>query len=253
MTVALNRLVNHLNTLLQVDSFSESAINGLQVQGKKQVSRIAFAVDGVLETFQRAVEGGADLLIVHHGMYWGRQWALRGPDYQRVKTLMDAQLGLYAVHLPLDAHMELGHAACLLRALGAQSLEPFGFYKGQSLGAWGPIGETHRDDLAQKLETLLGEPLKLLPFGPGKVRSVGCVTGQGADFSLVREAKLKNVHFYISGEANHPLYHYAKENGVTVALGGHYRTEEFGIAALRQYVAEQFELETFYIDCPTGM
>lgn len=255
MSIDLGRLTAHLNQYLRCGEFEEGAINGLQVAGKKKVRRIAFAVDGVLETFQKAAEAEADMLIVHHGIYWGRQWALRGSDYKKVKILMDHEIALYAVHLPLDAHPEVGHNVQLLKALGVDesSFEPFGRYGAQTIGFKADIAETSREALCEKLETVLGGPVQLLPFGPDKVRSVACITGQGADFAAIREAKVRNVHFYISGETTHPTYHFAKENGVTVALGGHYNTEVFGLRALRTYLESQFEVETLFIDCPTGM
>ncbi len=256
MSVEQGKLVSYLNQLYRVGDFKESAINGLQIASpKKKIEKIAFAVDGVMETFQQAAEWGADMLIVHHGIYWGFQYPLRGPDFKRVKLMIDREIALYAAHLPMDAHPELGHNVNLLKALGvgADSLEPFGDYRGQTIGFQGKIAETKRQDLTKRLETLLGGAVKLLPFGPEKVRSVACVTGAGADFALVREAKIRNVHYYISGEAMHPIYHYAKENRVTVALGGHYNTEVFGLHALRSHLEAEFGISGCFIECPTGM
>ncbi|CAM2007966.1 Nif3-like dinuclear metal center hexameric protein [Acanthopleuribacter pedis] len=256
MSVELGRLVSQLNSYLRVSDFKEGAINGLQVAGKKQVKKIAFAVDGVLETIEKAVAEDADVLIVHHGIYWGFQYPLRGADYKRVKLLMDHEMALYAVHLPLDAHAEVGHNVNLLKGLGVapESLEPFGDYKGMPIGFAGKFSRAlGRDTVTEKLAALLGGPVQLLPFGPDKVRSVACITGQGADFASVREAKMRGIHYYISGEATHPLYHFAQEQGMSVALGGHYRTEVFGLHALREYLGKNYEIETVFIDCPTGM
>jgi len=249
----LKRLVAYLNQYLRVGEYEEAAINGLQVEAGSEVKRIAFAVDGVLETFERAAEAEADLLIVHHGIYWGRQWALRGPDYKRIKVLMDHDLALYAAHLPLDAHEEVGHAASLLRHIGAEELEPFGRYKGQTIGFMGRVRRCRFESLAERLAGVLGQPPMCLAFGPDRVRTVACVTGQGASFGLLREAKLAGVHCYISGEADHPTYHYAKEHELNLCLGGHYRTEVFGLKALQQHLVEQFEVETAFLDIPTGM
>lgn len=255
MSVELGRLVGYLNELLAVGAFKESAINGLQVAGKKQVTKIAFAVDGVLETFQQAADWGADLLIVHHGIFWGFQYALRGPNYKRLKILFDHEIALYAAHLPLDAHPELGHNAVLLKALGVDptTLEPFGGGKDQTIGWLGRIQETSRDQLTAKLQQVLGGPVKLIPFGPEKIKTVACITGAGADFGSVGEAKIKNVHYFISGEATHPIYHYTQEASVNLALGGHYLTEVFGLRALQEHLASVYEVETHFIDCPTGM
>lgn len=255
MSVDTGRLVSHLNQYLECSRFEEGAINGLQVAGAKKVKKIAFAVDGVLETFEKAADAGADMLIVHHGIFWGFQYALRGPDYKRIKVLMDNNIALYAVHLPLDAHAEVGHNANLLKALGAdlEQLEPFGRYKGTTIGFQARIPEITTQALAEKLSELLKGDVQLLPHGPKKVRKLACITGQGADFGWVREAKINGVHFFISGEATHPIYHFCKENQMNLALGGHYATETFGLHALRAYLESQYDIETCFIDCPTGM
>lgn len=255
MSLVLGKLVSYLNTYLDVGAYKESAINGLQVSGKKEIRKIAFAVDGVLETFEKAAAAGADMMIVHHGIYWGHQWALRGANYKRIKILMDHEMALYAAHLPLDAHGEVGHNVQLLKALGAkpEDLEPFGNYKGTTIGWQARIAETTRDQLTERLEGVLGGSVKLLGFGPEKIKSIACITGAGADFGSVGEAKIKNIHYFISGEAQHPLYHFARESSVNVALGGHYHTEVFGLHALAKHLEENFEVETFFIDCPTGM
>lgn len=255
MSLVLGKLVGYLNDYLRVADFKEAAINGLQVAGKKKVHRIAFAVDGVLETFEKAAEWGADMLIVHHGIFWGHQFPLRGPNYKKIKILMDHEIALYAVHLPLDAHDHVGHNVTLLKQLGVEveSLEPFGAYRDQTIGFKAAIKEVRRDQLTTRLEELLGGSVKLLGFGPEKVRSVACITGAGADFSTVSEAKIKNIHYFISGEATHPIYHFCRESGVNLALGGHYNTEVFGLHALRAHLENEFQVETCFIDCPTDM
>lgn len=255
MTVELGRLVSYLNSYLTVSAYKESAINGLQVAGKKKVSKIAFAVDGVLETFEAAAALNADLLIVHHGIYWGYQYPLRGSNYKRIKTLIDHEMALYAVHLPLDAHPEVGHNVMLLKALGVEeaSLQPFGAYQDSTIGWQARIPEIRRQALTERLQEVLGGEVKLLGFGPEKIRSLACITGAGADFATIGEVKIKNIHYFISGEASHPIYHYTQEAGVNVALGGHYRTEVFGLKALSSHLEQTYEVDTCFIDCPTGM
>jgi len=255
MSIVLGKLVSYLNQFLATSDFDEGAINGLQVAGKRKVKRIAFAVDGVLETFEKAAEWQADMLIVHHGIFWGYQFALRGANYKRIKVLMDNEIALYGVHLPLDAHPEVGHNVTLLRELGCdpESLQPFGKYKGTTIGWQARIAETTPEALSERLESLLGGPVKLLPFGSKIVRSVSCITGAGADFGTVSEAKIKGVHYHISGESTHPIYHFCRENEVNLALGGHYRTEVFGLRALRAHLEQEFDIETCFIDCPTGL
>lgn len=253
--VDLSDLVAFLDDYLGIHGFSETAINGLQVDGPRQVRRVALAVDGVMAVFEKAADWDADLLIVHHGIFWGRQWPLRGPDYDRVKMLMDAQCALYAAHLPLDAHPRVGHAAVLLQKLGAdpQSLRPFGEIDGQELGFQGTVKRTTRQQLKEDLEAILKGPVRLLPFGPEKVTSVACVTGQGANFGLLEQVEAAGIQFYVTGETTHPTYHFAQEHQLNLALGGHYRTECLGMRALEDVVKRKFQVETLFFDVPTGL
>jgi len=255
MSVVLGKLVSHLNDYLRIGDFDEGAINGLQVGGKKTVAKVAFAVDGVLETFRAAAEADADLLIVHHGLFWGHQFPLRGANYKKIKILMDHEIALYAVHLPLDAHAEVGHNAVLLQRLGCppESLEPFGRVKGQTIGFRGRIADTEPEAFAETLAAVLDGPVRMLDFGPRLIRNISCVTGAGADFSLVSQARMAGIHCHISGEADHPIYHFCRENEMNLALGGHYNTEVFGLHALRAHLEAQFGLETCFVACPTGL
>lgn len=251
--ISSGKLTAYLNDLLCVRDFSESAINGLQVQGRKKVQKIAFAVDGVLESFEQAARWGADYIIVHHGLFWGRPYPLRGADYRRIKCLMDHEIALYACHLPLDAHLVFGHAACLLNKLDIQGeCEAFGRYGEQTIGAMARIKEQSLHDFTDSLRTLFPSGIQTLEFGSDKIRTVACVTGQGADFSLLKEAKIKNIDFYISGETTHPSYHYAREQGINLALCGHYQTETFGLKALMEHIQQKFQAETRFFDIPTG-
>ncbi|PIE02953.1 MAG: Nif3-like dinuclear metal center hexameric protein [Acidobacteria bacterium] len=252
--ILASKLTSYLNQLLSIRDFEEAAINGLQVQGGKKVQKVAFAVDGVMDTFQAAADWGADYLIVHHGLFWGRPFALRGADYRRIKCLIQAEIALYAVHLPLDAHLELGHAARLLKHLGVQDpLEPFGRYKDTFIGAMGMVAEVKRDELLDKLQDLFPEIIKTLNFGREKIRRIACITGQGADFHYLKEAQIKNIDLYISGEATHPSFHYCREQQINLALCGHYQTETFGIKSLMEHLKTEFNLDVRFFDFPTGL
>lgn len=228
-------------------------MNGIQVQGPNKVHKVAFAVDGVLESFQQAADWGADYLIVHHGLFWGRPFPIRGADFRRIKTLIKNDIALYAVHLPLDAHLELGHAAQLLLSLGVEGpLEPFGSYGEVTIGAMGNLPETPREEMLSKLKSRFGEEMKTVLFGRDKVKTIACVTGQGADFSMLKEAQIKNVDLYISGETSHPTYHFCRESSLNLCLCGHYQTETYGILALMEHLQTEFEIETRFFDIPTG-
>ncbi|HKK48031.1 MAG TPA: Nif3-like dinuclear metal center hexameric protein, partial [Alkalispirochaeta sp.] len=153
--------------------------NGLQVDRRNQeIERVAVAVDAAQETFERAAEIGADLIFVHHGLFWGREQVLAGDHYTRIRFLFDHDIALYAVHLPLDAHLSLGNNAGMAEALHLGEVEPFGLVKGMPIGVAGQFSQPVSVDWV--VETLFGEkypPLSVLRFGPELVKSVGIISG----------------------------------------------------------------------------
>ncbi|WP_435195021.1 Nif3-like dinuclear metal center hexameric protein [Natronomonas sp. EA1] len=252
----LTTFANRLNETLDVAEWagSDYAENGLQV-GPEQgtVEKAAFAVDGVVETFEAASEENADVLVVHHGISWGGIDTVTGKEYERVKTLLDNDLSLYAVHLPLDAHAEYGNAAGVADYLDLEVVEPFGRHgpghTGQRARAGTPRNpEGIRDRLAE-LPTG-GQPVQHLDFGPDEVTDVAILTGSGTDY--LDEARELGVDALVTGEGKQPAYHEAKEAEMHVFLAGHYATETFGVQSLQELV-EDWGIETTYIEHPTGL
>lgn len=240
---------------LRPSDYEDAATNGVQVGPLDgDVERVAFAVDAAVATVEEAVEWGADLLVVHHGVVWGGLDAVTGREYDRVRPLVDAECALYAAHLPLDGHSELGNAAQLADALGVESRAPFGAHAGEHLGVRGTLTEpTAADDLASTLETELDtgdQPIQTLDFGPDELSEVAILTGSGADW--LREAESAGVDALVTGEAKGKLYHEAREAGISVFLGGHYATETFGVRAL-QSVADEWGVETAFLSHPTSL
>ena len=228
------------------------AHNGLQVEGTREVRVIGAAVDASVATVESAVAAGVDLLLVHHGLFWGGSAPLTGPLYRRIRPLIQEGVGLYSAHLPLDAHPEVGNCALLARALGLEDLERFGAYEGVEIGWWGrTVAPTAPDALASTLEDVLEGDVRLISAGPSQVRSVGVVTGGGASF--VREAAQLGLDVLVTGEGPHHTFIDATELGVHVMLGGHYATETFGVKALAEHVAERFGLEWRFLDHPSGL
>jgi dinuclear metal center YbgI/SA1388 family protein len=250
--VNLTDLVEHLDALLRVRELPDypDALNGLQVQGTRPVRRVACAVDAAEATILRAVEGGADLLVVHHGLFWDGNRPVTGRRYRRLKPLLDAGVALYAAHLPLDAHPELGNNVRLLRALGIEPAGQFDDYRGMPLGWWGEA-DLRREALCARLDQVLGGRVKLVPGGPERVRRVGVITG-GAG-SRVGPAAAAGLDTFITGEGAHHNYFDAEEGGVNLLLGGHYATETFGVRALGEHLAGKLGLDWFFIDHPTGL
>jgi dinuclear metal center YbgI/SA1388 family protein len=231
----------------------DSSLNGLQVgQEEAEIKKVAFAVDASLESFNRAVESGADLLFVHHGLYWGRVIPVTGDFYRRMEILIKNNLALYAAHLPLDMNEEFGNNAGLSRTLGLKEVEPFGDYKGIKIGFKGILDEElTRDEIIEKLFGGWDNTIKILPFGKERIKTVAIISGD-APFELL-QAINENIDLYITGESSHVLYHTALEAGINVIFGGHYATEVYGVKLLAQKVAKELSLETVFIDVPTGL
>lgn len=248
-----DELVAYLDEYLRLDDFDDVSKNGLQVEGPEEVSHVAFAVDSSLAGFEQAVAAGAQLLIVHHGLFWKEVLRLVGPHFRRVKRLIQGNCGLYAVHLPLDAHPEVGNNAELARLLGLQDTHPFGNYHGTQIGVAGRLEPPLEMPalLGRLIQALRTPPLRVLEHGPREVRRVGCISGGAA--SMIEQAKAGGLDTYITGEPEHTFYYQAVERGLNVIFGGHYATETLGVKALARHVEQRFGLQTTFVDLPTGM
>ncbi len=250
--VPLPRLVDHCNRVLRLDAFRDwdGAVNGLQVQNSGKVSRIAAAVDARTATLRAAAAAGAQLLIVHHGLFWSPAHPWTGHRYEQLRLLLDHDLAVYSAHLPLDAHPTLGNSARLARALGLTRLKPFFEAKGQTIGF---RAETRRPlaDLTQALARATGTTPTVLPSGPTLCRRIGVVTG-GAGAEL-RDAVRDGIDTFVTGEGPHWTATLAEDLGVNVLYAGHYATETFGVKALAGHLSRRFRLPWEFIDLPTGL
>jgi dinuclear metal center YbgI/SA1388 family protein len=254
---ALPDILAEAERLLEPGRFEDFCVNGLQVPGgepsgeERQVETIASGVSANAELFQLAAAEQADLLIVHHGMFWGPGFrAIDPPLKRRLEILFGAGIALAAYHLPLDAHPELGNNALLARALGAVRLEPFALHRGQPIGflatfaARGPSCA----ELCTSLEDLTGrEPLGFT-FGPERIERLAVVSGAGADY--IAEANAAGADALLTGEVPERAMAEASEAGINLIAAGHYATETFGIRALGEHLAERFGLRHAFIDVP---
>lgn len=249
---SLFQIVKHADRLLQHDRFQDysCAVNGLQVENRGRVHRIAAAVDGSLATVRLAIEQGADLLLVHHGLFWSPTVPWTGPKYELLRLLIDNNVAVYSSHLPLDAHPKLGNNALLCRALKIKKLVPFFEAKGQLLGFRGELA-IDRDALVQGLAAAVGNRVTVLSGGPKKCRRIGVVTGgAGAELNIAANA---GVDTFITGEGPHWTFALAEERGINVLYGGHYATETFGVKALAAHLSQRFKLPWSFLDHPTGL
>ncbi|MCA9738172.1 MAG: Nif3-like dinuclear metal center hexameric protein [Gemmatimonadota bacterium] len=248
----LESLVAYLDDYLGVVGHPDyaDAHNGLQVWGTRPVGRVGVAVDASEATLAAAIQRGCDVLVVHHGLFWGGAAPLTGRRYRKAKLLLDAGLALYSAHLPLDAHPEVGNSAVLARALGVEIEGPFGDYKGASLGWYGRL-DTPREMLTTRIEETVGGAVRLIGGGPARVRKVAVVTGGGG--SLIGEAARAGMDALITGEGAHHTYFDAMELGVNVYYAGHYATETWGVRALALHLETEHGLAWEFLDFPTGL
>ena len=249
--VALSTLTTYLAQYLDLARVVDypQAYNGLQLENRGQVGRIAAAVDACEAVFLEAAGRGADFLLVHHGLYWNSA-LLVGGMYRKVRCAIEHNIALYSVHLPLDLHPEVGNNVVLARALGLERLEPFLPLKGQPAGLVGETG-MRRAELLRRLEEVLGGKVHLCAGGPEQVRRVGVVTGAAG--SEVARAAAEGVDTFVTGEGPHWSYTLAEELGVNLFYGGHYATETFGVKALAEHLSARFGLPWEFIDHPTGL
>jgi len=248
----LNDVVGYLNELLGIPGFVDcpNAWNGLQIENSGGLSRIGAAVDACEAVIQEAAEAGVDLLLVHHGLYWGGSAPLTGAAYRKARLAIEADMAIYSAHLPLDAHPRLGNNALLAERLGLAGGEPFFFTNGQPIG-WKFATEVNREVLRNLLETAVGHRVHLAPGGPIVARKIGVVTG-GAGGDIARAAA-DGVDSLITGEGPHWSYTAAEELGVNLFYAGHYATETFGVKALAADLSDRFALPWQFLDHPTGL
>lgn len=246
-----DELVKHYSDLLDMSSFDDISLNGLQIaMSNKEVKKVAFAVDASMDSITIASDEKADLLFVHHGLLWGAPIAINGMHYHRVKKALDADMGLFACHIPLDAHPLYGNNAQMALRLGMTAFDPFGTFRGRTVGYKGrlPFPMT-----AAEISRILGfdeeHGLRTVCFGKDMIESVGIISG-GASGD-VRDAIAEDLDCYITGEIEHSDFHLVKESNMNVIAGGHYRSEVFGVKAMMRYTEKELGIESFFIDAET--
>ena len=228
--------------------------NGLQVDsGVESIKKIAFAVDACQKTFDIAVASGAQLLFVHHGFSWGGGVKyLNGITGKRVATLMKSGISLYASHLPLDAHSVYGNNAVLARMLDLQDVKPFFSYHGTNIGCYGCLPKPMElSEIASIMDEKLQANSRVFAAADKPMTTVGIVSGGGDD--AIDECASLGIDCLLTGEFRHQCYHPAMEMGVSVIASGHYATETTGVKAVMELIAANFDVETIFLDVPTGL
>lgn len=246
-------LLNYLNAYLRIDEIKDYGPQGLQVEAEKgRIHKIALGVDVSPAIIKSAAAWGADMLLVHHGILWRNVECLNGALGQRVRLLIQHNIHLYAAHLPLDAHPEVGNNAVLAQMFGVSIENWWCSPTNVPIGVVGPLHQPRSlDGLVSEVNAQLTTQARVLAHGPAQVERVAILSGFGAD--EVAEVKKLGADTYITGETSHAHYWAAADYGLNVIFAGHYASETVGVQALGQHLTTQFGLETRFFDYPTGL
>ncbi|MET1124152.1 MAG: Nif3-like dinuclear metal center hexameric protein [Archaeoglobaceae archaeon] len=230
----LKELVSFLDDFLNVKAFRDKSLNGLQVEACEDVRSVAFAVDATLKAIESA--RGHDLLVVHHGILWGAE-RISGLVAKKVRTLMENRTSLYAAHLPLDAHEEIGNSVSLLKAMGCRIEGAFAEIDGVRIGFVGSYEDSKKlEEFEEILRSVVNPSSVIYAFGTSEVRRVAAVSGRGG--FAIAEAFEIGADVFLTGEVELAAYNAAKDLGINIAFAGHYATERFGLLELMKVVAE---------------
>lgn len=246
-------LVTYLDNFLRIGEIADYGPQGLQVEtANPKVQRIALAVDVSPTIIETAVSYKADMLLVHHGVLWRQVERIAGPLGERVRQMMAHGLNLYAAHLPLDAHPEVGNNAVLARMFGVTDEEWWYSPTNVPIAVVGNVSaRPSLNELVAQVNSQLNTKAHVLAHGPASVQRLAILSGFGAD--KVAEAKAQGADTFLTGETSHANYWAASDFGMNVIFAGHYATETVGVQALGAHLAEKFGVEARFFDFPTAM
>jgi dinuclear metal center YbgI/SA1388 family protein len=247
----ITSIMSALDELLEPGAFQDLGPNGLQVPGPQDVSRIVTGVSAQRELVERAIAEQAQLVLVHHGLFWDfLPTGLTPVLAERLRPLFKHDVALAAYHLPLDAHAELGNNAILADRLGCERHEPFGAFKGVPIGRAGtfPGDGIPAGELFERVREVTARVPTVFDAGPERVRRIGIVSGSAAD--MLPGAIALGLDAFLTGEPKEHVMADAREAGIHFIAAGHYATETFGIRALGDWLARRFELEHVWVDIP---
>jgi len=253
-----SEIAAYLDALLQTRETPDygGAVNGLQLDSRSGVCSVAAAVDFSRRAIEGAVERGANLLIVHHGMFWSGVQPIRGAAYERLTLLLTHDVAVYASHLPLDRHPEVGNNVLLARELGLTPSAEFGRYKTVAIGVRGEsdVGTAELVERAATFAAARGGAAIATPFSPHRrTRRWAICTGAGASSETLREAAELGIDTLVVGEGPHHTAVEAEETGIVVVYAGHYATETLGVCAVAGRVSAEFGVPWSFVEAPTGL
>lgn len=243
----LRKLREFLDTLLPNNSVVDYCPNGLQVEGKDKINKMATGVSANLETIEKAVELGVDALVVHHGLFWQRDsYVIEGIKKEKIKLLLDHGISLFGYHLPLDMHPKIGNNWKAAKDLGWSDLEPFGFFNGIPIGVKGKIKPRSREAVQKELESYYSHQAAAALGGPKQIETLALISG-GAHKSI-GEAIVAKVDAFITGSFDEPIWHQAMEEKINFFALGHSATERVGPMALANDLQQELKIPCLFID-----
>ena len=245
--LTLMDLTNQLNDYLQISLFNDYGPNGLQIEGKTSIKKVATAVSCSLKIIEEAIRSEVDVLIVHHGLFWNKDSPLiTGIKKQKIHLLLEHGISLIAYHLPLDAHRQIGNNWKAALDLGWEDLEPFYLSNGQWMGVRGRITKTSRNRLRQAVEAYYGQEAAVAWGGPSEIETISLISG-GA-YRQIEEAERLGIDCYITGNFDEPAWHLAHEGKVNFYACGHAATEKIGPRTLAKYLSHHLNVEAIFLD-----
>ena len=250
-SVDRDTLVSYLDDYLAAQDGTDYCPNGLQVEGCKEIGKLVTGVSACEELFRLSADSGAQAVLVHHGLFWrGDTRTLTGVQYRRVAALMQADINLFAYHLPLDRHLEVGNNAVAARQLGLENLRPFCSMDGLPIGVSGdfPRPSTPLETVLIQLTELYGQQPLTFPFGSNEVSNLAVVSGGGG--RCLQQAIARGIDLFVTGEAEEWTMNLAKEARINVVAAGHYATERPGVQALGKHIGDRFGIDVEFIDIP---
>ena len=248
--IQLKDLISYIDSLLKVNDFKDHSPNGLQVEGSASIEKVVTGVSASLELFNQAKEENADLVLVHHGMFWDSDSrVIRGSVKERLLLLLKNNITLAGYHLPLDAHPVYGNNAQIIKKLNLIKREPFGIYGGKNIGFIGYTkGKENINTFIKKIKQTIDKDILMLKFGNDSINKVAVCSGGAPE--LVKEAIKRKADLFLTGEATEWVYHLCKEEKIHYIAAGHHATERFGIQALGSHLQKKFKIKVKFIDLP---
>jgi dinuclear metal center YbgI/SA1388 family protein len=250
----LRDIVQFLDQTLDYTGFDDSSLNGLQVESSNNtILKVGYSVDAGLSVLKQAAHRKCQLLLTHHGLFWGQAERLNGLAGEKIRTLIESGCSLYTSHLPLDAHPSLGNNAQIVKLLGAELGQPFCKSGNKTIGYFGLYPHALKtDEFENRLIKLTGQHRFLgLKFGKSEIKDFAVVSGGGS--FAISEASILGADAFITGEPKQSVFHIAKELSMNAFFAGHYATETFGVKAVAELLKDRFSIEVEFIDEPTSI